>query len=322
MKEKISLLKNAKLFSGLKYEELKLLAKYSSLVHLRDGDVIFLEGSSSDSLYIINSGGVRITKKTSDNQELDIANFIKGELFGELDLFENTLRSASAIVDKDTTLLIFPEKGKKFTTLIKKHPDIFARILHGLVTMVARRMRETNKLISEKTKWVEELRSQVLYDKLTGMYNRSYLLEEFATAIPLNSKQMSLLFIKPDNFKYINDTFGHTTGDRALLAIANTIKSKLKNNDIGIRFRGDEFIAIIPDSSPDIALKRGEEIREAIYNIDIKNMTNGEDFHFTTSVGISIFPDNAADANSLVEIAFSKTMEIRNAGGNKVMTAE
>jgi GGDEF domain-containing protein len=51
-------------------------------------------------------------------------------------------------------------------------------------------------------------------------------------------------------------------------------------------------------------------------------MTNGEDFHFTTSVGISIFPDNAADTNGLVEIAFSKTMEIRNSGGNKVMTAE
>ncbi len=321
MKEKIILLKNTQLFSRLDSEELEVLARYSDFVRFRDNTVIFEEGSKGESLYVVKKGGVRITKKTEDGNDLDIAEFIEGELFGELDLFEEAPRSASAIADQDTTLLVFPGKRKKFETIIKKHPAIFANILHELIAMTARRIRETNKLVSEKTKWIEELRSQLLYDKLTGMYNRSYLTEELTSLLPEFGKHTGILFIKPDNFKYINDTFGHTAGDEALLALANIIKANLKEKDIGIRYRGDEFIAILPDTEHSKAMNRGEEIRQAIYNIDMRKMTTGQEFHFYTSIGISIYPDQTKDTNELVEIAFNKMMEIRNSGGNKVLGA-
>jgi len=320
MKEKVALLKNTRLFSRLESAELEELARYSDLIGFGNNSVIFEEGSKGESLFIVKSGGARIIKKTGDGNELDIAEFIKGELFGELDLFEEAPRSAAAIAENDTTLLVFPAKGKKFSEIIKKHPAIFANILHELIAMTAGRIRETNKLVSEKTKWIEELRSQLLYDKLTGMYNRSYISEELASLLP-GFGHTSLLFIKPDNFKYINDSFGHTAGDEALLSLANTIKANLKGKDIGIRYRGDEFIAILPDTEADRAVDRGEEIKQAINNIDITKIISDRQFHFSTSIGISIYPGQTKDTVRLVEIAFNKMMEIRNSGGNKVLTA-
>jgi diguanylate cyclase len=320
MKEKIALLKNTRLFSRLESAELEELARYSDIVNFRHNSIIFEEGSKGESLFIVKSGGARIIKKTEDGNELDIAEFIKGELFGELDLFEEAQRSAAAIAENDTTLLVFPAKGKKFSEIIKKHPAIFANILHDLIAMTARKIRETNKLVSEKTKWIEELRSQLLYDKLTGMYNRSFINEELTSLLAGYGKS-SLLFIKPDNFKYINDTYGHTAGDEALLSLANTIKASLGEKDIGIRYRGDEFIAILPDTENERAMARGEEIKQAINNIDITRIISDRKFHFSTSIGISAYPGQTKDTTRLVEIAFIKMMEIRNSGGNKVLSA-
>jgi diguanylate cyclase len=321
MIDTIDILKNTQLFSKLEPTSLQLIAKYSEILKFKDNDIIFTEGSKGDSLYIVNSGGVRIIKETEDKKKYDIAKFIKGELFGELDLFENVPRNAAAIAEQDTSLLMFPKKGKKFTNILKKHPEIFARILHELIAMTAHRIRETNKLVSEKTKWIEELRSQLLYDKLTGMYNRSYLTEDLNKELSISNTSTSLLFIKPDNFKSINDTFGHTAGDISLLLIANTIKANLKDVDTGVRYRSDEFIVILPDTTIDKAIERGEKIKNAINNIDMERITNGKKFNFTTSIGISIYPDNTRDSDKLIEIAFNKMMEIRNNSGNKVLSA-
>ncbi|MFH0975347.1 MAG: GGDEF domain-containing protein [Spirochaetota bacterium] len=321
MIDAIDILKDSLLFSKLKPAALQLIAKYSNIVKFNDNETIFTEGSIGDSLYIVNSGGVRIIKKTDDNKKYDIAKFIKGELFGELDLFENVPRNASAVAEQDTALLIFPKKGKKFTDILKKHPEIFANILHELIAMTAHRIRETNKLVSEKTKWIEELRGQLLFDKLTGMYNRSYLTDEFNKSLAASNICTGILFIKPDNFKYINDTFGHAAGDATLLHIADAIKSGLKDNEIGIRYRSDEFIVVSPDTTIDKAIMRGKAILNVINNIDMERITNGKKFNFTTSIGISIYPQHSTDPVMLVEIAFNKMMEIRANGGNKVLSA-
>ncbi|MBN2401445.1 MAG: GGDEF domain-containing protein [Spirochaetes bacterium] len=320
MQDKINLLKNTQLFSRLNAAELEVLAIYSDIIRFKDKSVIFNEGSKGESLFIVKTGKVRIIKKTEDEQELDIAEFIEGELFGEHDLFEEASRNASAIADQDTSLLVFPGKGGKFAEIIGKHTAIFANILHELIAMTAHRIRETNKLVSEKTKWIEELRNQLLYDKLTGLYNRSYLTDELTSLLPELGRHTGILFIKPDNFKYINDTFGHNAGDEALLALANTIKANLEGKDIGVRYRGDEFIAILPDNDINKAIIRAEKIKNDIYNINIRNTTGGQEFHFYTSIGLSIYPDHAEDTGKLTELAFNKMMEIRNSGGNKVLS--
>ncbi|MBN1410654.1 MAG: GGDEF domain-containing protein [Spirochaetales bacterium] len=316
MNEIIDLLKNSQLFSSLKPDELEIIAKNSELKDFMDDQVIFSTGSMGESLYIIKKGGVRITKETQDNKVMDIAKFIPGELFGELDLFEEVPRPANAIAEEETTLLIFPRSGLKFNDIIDRHPDIFAHILDDLIAMIAHRIRETNKLVSERTKWIEELRQQILYDKLTGMYNKSYISEEFPSQLAHFAEGASILYVKPDNFKHINDTFGHTAGDGALLLLAQTVKSHLGEADIGVRYRGNEFVAILPNTTGDDALKRADAIRQSIYDMDLKHLTNGQDFRLTGCVGVALYPDHSKDSTVLIEKAFNMMLHLQKTGGN------
>jgi diguanylate cyclase len=318
MGEKTNLLKAIELFSSLKENELNVVAENSEYIEFKNDQVIFTEGSAAESLYIVNKGGVRITKKTQDGKEMDIAKFIPGELFGELDMFEAVPRPAGAIAEEDTSVLVFPRRGLNFTALLDKYSDIFAHILDDLIAMVAHRIRETNKLVSEKTKWIEELRSQILYDQLTGLYNKSYLTEEFPSQIAQFTQGAAVLYVKPDNFKHINDTFGHTAGDGALLLLAATVKSFLKEKDIGVRYRGNEFVAVFPNTDRDQAFTLANEIRQAVYAIDLKALTGGQDFHLTASVGIALYPEQSRDSNALVDKSFAILTELQKAGGNRV----
>jgi diguanylate cyclase (GGDEF)-like protein len=318
MGDKTNLLKATKLFSSLKENELNVIAENSEFIDFKNDQVIFTEGSAAESLYIIGKGGVRITKKTQDGKEMDIAKFIPGELFGELDMFEAVPRPAGAIAEEDTTVLVFPRRGFKFQALLDKYAEIFAHILDDLIAMIAHRIRETNKLVSEKTKWIEELRSQILYDQLTGLYNKSYLTEEFPSQITQFAQGASILYVKPDNFKLINDTFGHNAGDGALLLLAKIVKSFLKEKDIGVRYRGNEFVTVFPDTDRDQAFTLANEIRKAVYAIDLKALTGGQDFHLTACVGIALYPEQSKDSNALVDKAFNALVDLQKAGGNRV----
>jgi CRP-like cAMP-binding protein len=247
--EKKELLKRVSLFQKLKDEELSLVALYSSFSEFKDGETVFAAGTDGESLFVVKKGLVRIVAE-NEGELRDIARFIEGELFGELDLFEDTPRSAAALAETDTTLLVFPQPGLVFSSLLAQHPALFARILNKLLAQISVRIRETNTLLSEKTPWIDDLRKQLLYDKLTGLYNKSYLEDELKTELARWGGVTSLLAVKPDNFKLINDGYGHEAGDKALRLLAEAVKSGVGRDDIVVRFRGDEFIAILPKKKP------------------------------------------------------------------------
>lgn len=321
MQEKIELLKIVYLFSRLKKQELSVVARYSYYHNFNQGETIFSEGSHSEELYIIKKGEVLISKHRGDNEDIDIARFISGEIFGELDLLDNTPRTAVAVAEKDTTLLIFPKKGVRFKDILQKHPEIFARILHKLLAKIAGRIRTVNQHISEKTPLVQDLRRQLLKDKLTGLYNRAFLEEDFKALLPGYGVSTSLVMIKPDNFKYINDTFGHDVGDRVLKLMAAAVKSGLRGDDVALRYRGDEFAVILPDTGAKTASIIAEELRTKIYSLDVSRITGGRAFQVTASIGIAAYPVHADDTEALTEIALNKMFDARNSGGNLVSSA-
>jgi len=319
MNEKIALLKKAEIFSKLQHRELDVIAKYSELKTYPDNEVIFKSGSLGNALYIIKQGEVRIINRTENNEEREIAHFIKGECFGEIDFFENAPRTADAAAETETILLCFPTAGILFTNILEEHPSICARILHKLVTLVAGRIRYTNKLVSEKVPWIEDLRKQVLYDKLTGLYNRSFLDEDFKVQLPNYGEKTSLLVIKPDNFKEVNDRFGHAAGDKVLRVLADMVKAKLASNDIGIRLRGDEFALVLPDQNLEKAQTIAEELKETIFNFNMQDFIGDEDFHLTASIGVAAYPLHTHEAQELVTKAFDTMWQARTDGGNRVL---
>ena len=322
--EKLSLLKTVSLFSKLKDHELETVARYSGYHTFSANDNIFHEGSVAEELYIIRSGEVVISKRAGEGDQVkvvDIARFIEGDCFGELGMLDSKPRNESATATRDTTLLIFPDRAVKFRDLIVEQPSVFAQILHKLLAIIAGRIRTTNNLVSEKSPWMQDLRRQLLGDELTGLYNRLFLDEELATLLPGYGAETSLLMIKPDNFKLINDTYGHDAGDRVLKQLAETISSSLRSGDVPVRYRGNEIGAVLPGTSTETAAVVAETVRAAVPAMDVSDATDGEKVVVTVSVGIATFPRHAENHKRLVELAFEKMFEAREQGGDRVHVA-
>jgi diguanylate cyclase len=321
LSEKIQLLRNASLFSKLREAELEIVAAYSEYYIFKTGQIIFSEGSNSEVLYIIKEGEVLIKKEKQHREAIDIARFISNESFGELSLLTSKSRTATAVAMKDTTLLIFPMEGVNFKAVLEKHPEISARILHKFLATIAGRIRNTNRLISEKTPWIRDLRRQLYSDKLTGLYNQIFIEEDFAALLPQYGEATSLLMIKPDNFKEINDNFGHDAGDKVLRLLAIFLQSTLREEDIAVRYRGDEFAAILPNTPTEKALKIADDMRSTLMEMNIGDATNGKLKKITVSIGISTYPHHASDNIMLVDRAHEKMFEAREKGGNRVISA-
>lgn len=318
MDERIEILKNAGLFARLNESELAVLSDNSELISVHAGSVIFRESETADALYIVRSGEIAINRNTN-GETTCIATFIEGETFGEFDLFENSPRTATAVAEKDSKVLRFPAKGTSFRELLELHGGMAARILHRFLATVAARIRYTNSLISEKTHWVEELRKQIHYDKLTGLYNRSYLDEEVVPAFMRGEGAFAVIVIKPDNFKDINDNYGHEAGDRMLKILAQLFVASIGAKNTGIRFRGDEFLAILPEANAEDASNIADRLMEAYRGADAAGVTGNPGFRLTASAGIAMCPRHCACADA-VRIAFEKMLEARNSGGDSIKT--
>lgn len=318
MSKKIDLLKKIEMFSGLTKDELTRFSKLCKFVDYRKNSYIFKKGNVSSSFYIVAEGEITILDKSSDKDEQILANFIPGEIFGEFDLFENDRRTAYAIAGKKTRLLRFPAGDEDINIIFRKNPDIFAKICYSLITINAGRIRHTNKLVAEKTSWIEDLKERMLKDKLTGFYNKSYLDEEFPSLLADNKEQFSLLVVKPDDFKTINDTFGHEAGDKALIEISGTVRSKLDDNSIPVRFRGNEFIVLYMNAGFQNALHKAEELHKTLSSIDIGMIIGDKKLKLTYSFGLAVYPDNSDSIDELIELAYSRMFKQREKGGNGI----
>ena len=123
--------------------------------------------------------------------------------------------------------------------------------LNELSLRINRVMKE-RKLIDERNKMIKELKQLTIEDSLTGLYNSRHFFKQLDIEINRAERYLhpiSLMFIDIDNFKGINDTYGHLLGDKILSLIAKKIKKCLRSNDTAFRFAGDEFTVILPETN-------------------------------------------------------------------------
>lgn len=322
LEAKLGLLKKVALFSTLKESGLEEVARNSGLYSFRKGDVIFREGSYGEGLYVVSEGEVLITRQTADNETMNIAQFISGESFGEMDLLEGRVMPASAIAETDAVILIFPERGTRFRNALSAHPELSAQILHELLATIAGRIRSTNRLISEKSQWVGDLKHQLYYDKLTGLYNRTFLNEELPARLAEFGPSAAIVMVKPDNFKAINDTCGHEAGDRALRLMAHSLSSQLREEDVAVRYRGDEFAVVFPRIDAQAAHRFAEQMIHLLRGLDFSDITGVAGIRITGSAGVAVYPDDARDAKELVDLGFRRMFDARESGGDRVTGGE
>lgn len=158
--------------------------------------------------------------------------------------------------------------------------------------------------ITEKKRVEDEIRHIAFFDTLTDLPNRQLFFNQMGEAIARakrNSTSFGLLFIDLDNFKNINDTLGHSTGDLLLKEVTKRLTENLRPYDIVSRLGGDEFTTIVTDMSEQfdtdtVAERIAELLSDPFYLC-------GHELCVSCSIGISIFPDDGADAETLLQNA-------------------
>lgn len=160
-------------------------------------------------------------------------------------------------------------------------------------------------------------------DFLTGVNNvREFnkTLKQLAANAVDKEEKLSLLVIDIDNFKGVNDTYGHNNGDIVLKEVASILKDSSRSFDFISRNGGEEFTAILLDCGKDNAIKIAEKIR---INIEKHSfvLSNEHELYVTVSIGVASFPDSTEDIKRLYELADEALYESKRTGKNKVSHA-
>jgi diguanylate cyclase (GGDEF)-like protein/PAS domain S-box-containing protein len=154
-------------------------------------------------------------------------------------------------------------------------------------------------------------------DALTGLYNRRKLQEELNRLLAISERhktQGALIFFDLDEFKYVNDTFGHRAGDTILIRIAGEVGALVRRNETLSRLGGDEFALLLPDVSAKEAEALAERVVRAIAQIPFR--FEGQNFRLTTSLGIALYPTHAISSEELIAHADAAMYQAKEAGKN------
>lgn len=182
--------------------------------------------------------------------------------------------------------------------------------------------KNNNKSYSSKLINLQQydmLVAESTYDKLTGLLSRNSfqgtLNQQLALAKRL-ATQFSVLFIDIDNFKRINDTYGHQSGDLVLNEIANLVQKGIRSSDTAFRYGGEEFVVLMPNTSCNDSLKLANRIRERVEQHRIT--VEGGEIKLTISGGVSSYPTHAESAEDLVYYADNAVYRAKGAGKNNI----
>ncbi|NER32799.1 MAG: CHASE2 domain-containing protein [Oscillatoria sp. SIO1A7] len=162
------------------------------------------------------------------------------------------------------------------------------------------------------------LRYEAYHDYLTGLPNRKLFLERLAQAIEwagINNQSLALMFVDLDGFKQINDNQGHEMGDLLLKAVAKRLLGCLRGTDTVSRLGGDEFTVILPGISE---VKNVERVAQKIVSTITQSFPiSGKDIWITASIGVSLYPIDGKDTDTLIKNADTAMYRAKEAGKNQ-----
>ena len=199
--------------------------------------------------------------------------------------------------------------------------ELRARLVARLDGEVGEREALLTALVAAR-KTREELRTLAYHDNLTGLPNRSLLYDRLAVAIAHARRQatrLAVLFLDLDDFKRVNDSFGHGFGDRLLVDLAFRVRASVRAGDTVARFGGDEFVVLLnevsgPADAAHVATKVLEALR-APFRLD------GRQVAVAASVGMSVFPDDGESCDELLRQADAAMYREKQDGARRVPAA-
>lgn len=171
--------------------------------------------------------------------------------------------------------------------------------------------------ITTRRNMEEQIRRMAHFDSLTNLPNRILLMDRLEQALAIsqrNHSKTSVIFMDLDHFKEINDSLGHHVGDMLLQQVAERIRSALREVDTVSRLGGDEFVVVLPE------LRHTEDAttiaQKLVRALDEDFFISGDKLRISPSLGISVYPDHAADASTLIRLADKAMYHAKQGGRN------
>jgi len=176
--------------------------------------------------------------------------------------------------------------------------------------------------ITQQVQYQEELKQHAFYDELTGLTNRTSLsqfLEQFTKRLHRQQGYGVLLFIDLDDFKNINDSLGHDTGDSVLQEFANRIKKALRIEDIFARLGGDEFVILLSQTDNNLAKisETAYHLSEKIHQLLKEPLHTEQTLYITVSIGIKILTPEETNVSTILKHADIAMYESKKLGKNR-----
>ncbi len=209
--------------------------------------------------------------------------------------------------EKQTIILqLYNKRANSFDSETLNNIESYMRVIRPIVHN-SRKMNDLNK--------------KAITDKLTRIYNRSYLdayIEDEITNSAISKNQLSIIMIDIDFFKKVNDNFGHSVGDFILTHFAEIIMRGIRKTDMAARYGGEEFTVVLPSTGIETATVIAERVRQLVADTPIPQYSGLSIPPITCSLGVACYPDHAKDREYLIQAADSALYDAKNSGRNCV----
>lgn len=269
------------LFEGMDFSNVEYMLERCTLRELATGEKLLQPEVENRHLYMILSGELSV--HLVGQATLEHTSLVAGECTGEISLVDGKNPSALVVAAKPTRVLVVPHDT--VWSMVDQSHDV----ARNLLAIIAGRMRNDNSALITSHSKRAQYEHQATVDALTGVHNRRWMSEAFPRVLhrcKLDSSNSAILVIDIDFFKRVNDTYGHLVGDVALKSLAKIMQVNLRPHDLLVRYGGEEFAILLPDTG----IEQARSIAERLRTMVAANEVVSGDLVFKITVSIGIAP--------------------------------
>jgi len=298
------------LFRGVDFASVGYMLEHCASRNLAAGETLLHPDIPNYYLYLILEGTLSV--QLVGKEAMEYTSLVAGDCAGDISLVDGKPPSALVVATQPSRVLAIP------------HDTVWSLVNHShevarnLLVIIAGRMRNDNNALISSQNVRMQFEHQASVDALTGIHNRHWMDEAFPRALSRcrrNKQAVSIMIADIDFFKRVNDTRGHLVGDTALRTVAECMAKNLRPFDLLVRYGGEEFALLLPDTGRAQAEILAERLRTMIAGCNIQG--DDDQFQVTVSIGVAL-ADGEETLDVLLGEADHALYRAKDLGRNRV----